>query len=723
MEPITSRDSDGPRRSAAEQAALRRLATLVAQGAERAEIFEALVTELGLSMPATDAALVRLHGDETVTIIGRWNEHTGYQNIEVGHPFGTGTLARSIWDSGRPSRTATYTNASGSLAEMIRGWGWRSSVGAPVVVNAEVWGLTAVGSTDGTAYPPGTEEKLAAFTELLASAIAIAQSREEIEQLAAEQTALRRVAELAAHDASPGEVFEAVVTEAAGLVGVAFTTLLRFAPDGATEVVAIHDPPEGVTVGMRAPAAGDGATQRVWRTGRPARTNRLPDVSGAWPKLAAGRGYLSSAAAPILAEDRLWGVLVAAGRHALPPLIEEKLSSFAGLAGTAIASSQARADVQALADEQAALLRVAQQVAGGEPSDAVFAAVADEARQLLGGRPMTLVRFEEDEALIVISRSGGPAPPGTHLDYEPGTLPDRVRRSAGAVRVDDYRTEPDAELAVQFGLSAAVAAPIAVESRVWGMLTATSADGPLELGTEERLQRFANLVGTAVSNAASRAQLVASRARVLSTADETRRRLQRDVHDGAQQRLVHTVITLKLARLALAQGDLPTGVDRVEEALKHAQRATTELREIVSGILPAALTRSGLRGGVESLLADLPLPVDALVDVPRVAVEVETTAYFVIAEALTNVVKHAQAGRAWIRAELSAGAIRIEVRDDGEGGAEAGRGSGLTGLFDRVEAGGGRLRVSSPPGKGTTIEATLPVGDPPAAGTGSSAAG
>ncbi|WP_169789779.1 GAF domain-containing protein [Actinoplanes subtropicus] len=703
-------DPDDLRRSAAEQAALRRVATLVASGAAAAEVFEALVTEVGLLMPATDAALVRLHGDETVTVIGRWNESGGYRSIGVSHPFGTGTLARLIWDSRRPSRVSTYAETSGSLADLIRGWGWRSSVGAPVVVNAEVWGLTAVGSTSGEVHPPGTERQLAAFTELLAIAIANAQSRAELEQLVAEQAALRRVAELVAHAAPPDEVLEAVVTEAAGSVGVGFTTLLRFEPDGSTEVAAVHDAPEGVAVGMRAPAAGDGATQRVWRTGRTARVDSLPDMSGAWPRLAASRGFRSSAAAPVLADDRLWGALVAAGRGALPPDIEENLSRFAELAGTAIASAQARADVQALAEEQTALLRVAELVARGGPADEVFAAVAAEARQLLEGYPMTLVRFEEDAALTVISRSGGPAPPGTRIDYEPDTLPDRVRRTAGAVRVDDYPSEPDAALARQFGLAAAVAAPIAVESTVWGMLTATSAEGPLTHGVEDRLQRFANLVGTAVGNATSRAQLVASRARVLSTADETRRRLQRDVHDGAQQRLVHTVIALQLARQSLADGDVPTGIDRVEEALKHARRATAELRELVSGILPAALTRSGLRGGVESLLIDLPLPVDADIDVPRLAVEVETTAYFVVAEALTNVVKHARAARAWVVVTLDDGTLAIEVGDDGVGGARTGHGSGLTGLLDRVEARGGQLQVSSPTGAGTTIRATLPAG-------------
>jgi signal transduction histidine kinase len=325
---------------------------------------------------------------------------------------------------------------------------------------------------------------------------------------------------------------------------------------------------------------------------------------------------------------------------------------------------------------------------------------------------MTLARFEAGAALVVISRSGGPAPPGTRIAYEAGTLPDRVRRAARAVRVDDYSVERDTALAREFGLAAAVAAPIVVEASVWGMLTATSPDGALPGGIEDRLQRFANLIGTAVSNATSRAQLVASRARVLSTADETRRRLQRDLHDGAQQRLVQTVISLKLARQSFGEGDVPAGVERVDEGLRHAERATGALRELVTGILPAGLTRNGLRGGVDSLVADLSLPVDVAIDVPRLPEEIETTAYFVVAEALTNVVKHAQAERASVVVAVDDGAVRIEVRDDGVGGARAGDGSGLTGLFDRVEARGGRLHIRSAGGRGTTIEATVPVGEP-----------
>ena len=244
---------------------------------------------------------------------------------------------------------------------------------------------------------------------------------------------------------------------------------------------------------------------------------------------------------------------------------------------------------------------------------------------------------------------------------------------------------------------------------MWGMLTATSADGPLARGAEDRLQRFANLVGTAVSNATSRAQLVASRARVLSTADETRRRLQRDVHDGAQQRLVQTVISLKLAGQSLADGDVPAGGHASPKGSSTPSVPPTSCVSSSAGILPSTLTRKGLIGGVESLIRDLPLPVDATIDVPRLSPEIETTAYFVVAEALTNVVKHARATRAWVVASVDGAVVRIAVRDDGVGGARLGLGSGLTGLFDRVEARGGTLQITSSQGDGTTIEASVPV--------------
>lgn len=219
--------------------------------------------------------------------------------------------------------------------------------------------------------------------------------------------------------------------------------------------------------------------------------------------------------------------------------------------------------------------------------------------------------------------------------------------------------------------------------------------------------QFAELAGAAIANAENKAKLTTSRARVVATADETRRRLQRDVHDSAQQRLVHTIIALKLARDAIAAGRPSNAL--VDEALVNAERASRELRDVVRGILPAALTRGGLRSGLESLLADLVLPVDLRVTAPRCAAVTELTAYFVVAEALTNVVKHARATRAAVSVTVDGDTLVVEVRDDGIGGADAGRGTGLLGLVDRVDAVGGTLTLTSPPTGGTVLLVHLPL--------------
>jgi signal transduction histidine kinase len=225
---------------------------------------------------------------------------------------------------------------------------------------------------------------------------------------------------------------------------------------------------------------------------------------------------------------------------------------------------------------------------------------------------------------------------------------------------------------------------------------------------EVRVAQFAELVSSAIANADRRAELMASRARVQAAADDARRRVVRDLHDGAQQRLVHTVITLKLARRAVHQGDGAVDAALVE-ALEHAERANVELRELAHGILPSVLTSGGLRPGVNALVSRLPLPVTVDVAVDRLPAGIEASAYFVIAEALTNVVKHAGAGRAAVKAWTEDAILHLEVSDDGVGGADAG-GTGLLGLADRVAAFGGRLWIDSPQGGGTVLGAVLPLG-------------
>jgi signal transduction histidine kinase len=203
-------------------------------------------------------------------------------------------------------------------------------------------------------------------------------------------------------------------------------------------------------------------------------------------------------------------------------------------------------------------------------------------------------------------------------------------------------------------------------------------------------------------------RLAVTRARLIAAADETRRRIQRDVHDGAQQRLVHTVVTLKLARAEL-DGDRGAAEELLDEALLNAERAQAELRELVHGIMPAALSRGGLRSGVESLVDHVDLPVDVEICAERFPAAVETTAYFIVAEALTNVVKHAQAGEAHVSAFVHDGVLHLEVRDDGVGGADGERGTGLAGLADRVAAHKGKIAFTSSPGRGTRITVEIPV--------------
>jgi signal transduction histidine kinase len=249
-----------------------------------------------------------------------------------------------------------------------------------------------------------------------------------------------------------------------------------------------------------------------------------------------------------------------------------------------------------------------------------------------------------------------------------------------------------------------------VEGRLWGTIVAGwDSDEPPPADTEERMARFAGLLETAIANADTRSQLTTSRARLVTAADEARRRVVRDLHDGAQQRLVHTIVTLKLARRAFdgTDGD-GAAQSLVGEALWQAEQSNEELRELAHGILPPVLTRGGLRAGVRSVVERIDLPAEVKISADRFAPEVEASAYLVIAEALTNVMKHSHAESAKVMASVDDGSLRIEVRDDGTGGADP-DGHGLVGMKDRVTALGGSLEVESPAGRGTLLSATLPL--------------
>lgn len=350
----------------------------------------------------------------------------------------------------------------------------------------------------------------------------------------------------------------------------------------------------------------------------------------------------------------------------------ENLASVAELARPDISAAQARGELRALADEQAALRRVAELLARGTALDDVFQVVTVETARLVGSSRASLRRHERDGTATTVAT------------YE-----------AGPAATPDTGTE--------------LTVPVVVEGRTWGALTASTAGAPRPGRGEEELEQFAGVVAAAIANAENKAHLAASRARVVAASDETRRRLQRDVHDGVQQRLVQTIITLKIAREAIARGGTPSR--EVSEALHHAERANAELRDVVQGILPASLARGGLRTGLESLVSDVGIPVDLRVTVPRLARQIETTVYFFVAEALTNVVKHARATHAEVTVDVDGATLRADVRDDGIGGADPAGGSGLSGLSDRIHAVDGTLTWTSAAGSGTLVRVSLPLGE------------
>jgi signal transduction histidine kinase len=373
-----------------------------------------------------------------------------------------------------------------------------------------------------------------------------------------------------------------------------------------------------------------------------------------------------------------------------------------------------------LAQEQAALRRVATLVARGVPPDEVFAAVNEEIGRLLPADYGYMGRYEPDGTVTAVAAwgsTGDRANVGRRWGVGGVNIVTLVFETGRSGRMDSF-ADASGEVGVgarESGNRSSVGTPITVEGRLWGVVVAGSrGDRPLPADSETRLGSFTELVATAIANAESRAELTASRARIVAAGDESRRRIERDLHDGAQQRLVHAVIVLKLALRALSHANANANANAgelVAEALQHAEQASSELRELAHGILPAALTRGGLRAGVDALVSRVSLPVSVDVSVERLPASVEATAYFVISEALTNVVKHARADGAGVTARVEQGQLRVEVCDDGVGGAHSGDGTGLGGLEDRVAALDGRLVLESSPGGGTRVCALLPVSD------------
>ena len=392
--------------------------------------------------------------------------------------------------------------------------------------------------------------------------------------------------------------------------------------------------------------------------------------------------------------------------------IGELERSFNVMAGSL---ERSRDDLDRLLLEQGALRRVATLVAEGAEPARIFEIVTREVGLLSGADMARLERYESDTEVTAIaawSRDQSPElATGRRFGLRGPSIAANVLASPGPVRIESF-ADADGAIAAEarrFGVRSSVGCPILLEGRLWGVIAASSKRAqPFPPETESQIGAFTDLVATAIANAEGRDELIASRARIVVAADEARRRIRRDLHDGGQQRLVHALITLKLARRSL-EDDGPRTEELIDEALEHTEGAVEALRELSHGILPSILTRGGLRAGVEAVVARMPLPVDVDVGEERLPPGVEATAYFVVSEALTNVVKHSGATKAEVSARATGDVLRVEIRDDGKGGAEPGGGSGLVGLRDRVAAQQGDLEIESPPGGGTRILMTLPI--------------
>ena len=371
-----------------------------------------------------------------------------------------------------------------------------------------------------------------------------------------------------------------------------------------------------------------------------------------------------------------------------------------------------------LADEQGALLRVATLVAEGAPSAAIISSVAKEMGCLLGADYVIINRYEPDRTSTLVGqwrRAGVPdimPPLGGRWPIEDGIVDATVARTGRPARFTDYAragTEIGAWTRAR-GIKYAVACPIMVQGRVWGFAgNASSGPAPQPEDTEERMLRFMALVGTAIANAESRAELLAARARVVTASDAARRRFERDLHDGAQQRLIYLGLELRAA-----EATVPPEQHELKERLARTARGLTsvlhDLQEISHGLYPAALSKGGLEAAVRSLTQRSPVPVRLTLHLGRQLAEpLETAVYYAVSEALTNTLKHAHATEVRVDIHIEDDTICVLVHDDGVGGADLGSGSGLIGLRDRVEPLGGAIQITSPRGEGTSLLIRIPM--------------
>ncbi|MFC4999493.1 GAF domain-containing sensor histidine kinase [Dactylosporangium cerinum] len=533
---------------------------------------------------------------------------------------------------------------------------------------------------------------------------------DELRWLADEHAALRRLTTLIAQGSPPASVFAVVAEEVGRLLAAEATVVARYDSDSAVAIGSWSRTSDLLATGVRMPLNGRNVVTRVFETRRPARIDRFSaHDSGAATATMHGPRMRSAVGAPITVEGRLWGMLAvwSPREAAFPAGTEDRLADFAELTSTAIANAEARNNLRRVADEQGALRQVATLIASGAASDLVFAAVAEEVGALFNSDVTVILRFEPDgEASVMGGHGFAYIEPGVRRKLDCRHAQTLIRETGRAARfdIDDLTSTSLPDTVRAEGVCSAVDVPIWVEGRIWGTIGVASRSDRLPSDTEQRMLEYTGLIAQAIANAEARSELAESRARLVASADNTRRRIERDLHDGAQQRLVSLGLQVRAA-----QAEFSAELENIAAGLTGA---LDDLREIARGIHPAILTQSGLAPALKALARRSSLPVELDVRTPaRLPEPVEVTAYYVVAEALTNVAKHARASTATVTLETTDEVLRISVRDDGIGGANLTGGTGLIGLKDRVDPLGGRISLDSPPGAGTTLRAELPLTD------------
>jgi PAS domain S-box-containing protein len=734
------------RELAEEQAALRQIATLVAYESSAEPLVAVVVEQVARVFHVPLVRLIRYEPTAAV-VVGGFSESDD-EPFPIGSRWQLDTpgLLATIRRIGRAARVEDYAQAPGDGAGAVRAAGMRSAVGSPIVVGGRVWGAIVLLSPRSASLPEDTAARLADFTDLVATALANAESRAALSQLADEQAALRRVATMVAQESPPAEpfaeiarapaseqLFSTVAREVASVLNVPGVIVTSYDADGTALTLGHAFRPDlagaeqFLGIGTRMPRDPGSLAAQVFDTHGPARVDDFSTLPGSVGDLARAALVGSGCAAPIVVNGAVWGKMCVFSRvgTTLSAGTENRLHHFVELLATAIANHEARADLAAsearareLAEEQAALRRVATLVAKEAKSEAVFSAVAHEVAHVFGVQHVTVCRYESDAIVILSSfeaaepaAASPPFPAGRRLPLDVPSLPAWVHRTGKPARIDDF-TASDGLYAVarQAGLTAAVGVPIVVGGSVWGSINiASTKKYRFSQDAEQRLARFTELIATSVSNATMREELAASRARVIAAADDARQRIERDLHDGAQQQLVTLAVALRrtAAKIPAGSDELRADLSRVADGLTTA---CEELREMSRGIHPAVLTEGGLAPALKALgrRSAVRVKLDVRLE-DRLPDRVEVAAYYAVSEALTNASKHANASRVWVSLGTEDDTLHLAIRDDGVGGADPSRGSGLTGLRDRIEALGGTIALDSPPGSGTTIGVQIPT--------------